>query len=81
MSEPRTALMTVVREGGPPTLEEAAALLGLEMSGLNPGFGVIPVDPRKNLYCVEVFTESLPPDLEARRPYRGPFSNPSIDPL
>jgi hypothetical protein len=81
MDVPKTLLMTVVLNEGPPTLERAAEQLGVRPADLTTEFGVILVDPDSDVYCVEVLADSLPPDksaAEASEPYPGPFSNPPI---
>ncbi|RAI45366.1 hypothetical protein [Rhodoplanes roseus] len=81
MGEPRTALMTVTGRGGPPTLAEAATQLGLGPADLDAGFGVVPVDPERDLFAVEVRADRVPPAGPAGEAYRGPFSNPDIAPF
>ncbi len=73
------ALMTVTGPKGPPTLAEAAAQLGVAVEDLNASFGVVPIDLDKGLYSVEVRDDRAPPSTEG--PYRGPFSNPKIEPF
>lgn len=75
----KTTLMTVRGEDAPPTLDEAAAQLGISVSALNPEFGVILIDPANRLYAVEVDAEALPAGTGSRRPFHGPYSNPDID--
>jgi hypothetical protein len=80
---PETLLMTVVLPGGTPTLEMAAAELGLGQDSLAKEFGVVLVDPGNHVYCVEVFAAALAPGGSAAAEndaYRGPFSNPPIEP-
>ncbi|MDC7787938.1 hypothetical protein PQJ75_24545 [Rhodoplanes sp. TEM] len=83
MGEPKTALMTVTGRGGPPTLAEAATQLGLGPADLDAGFGVVPVDPERNLFAVGVRADRVPPAApgQAGEVYRGPFSNPEIAPF
>jgi hypothetical protein len=76
---PDKALMTVHSESGPPTLEAAAAQLGVGVDALDTTFGVVLVDPRQGLYSVQVDANSIPPDAPTDEQYRGPFSNPQID--
>jgi hypothetical protein len=80
---PETLLMTVVLPGGTPTLEMAAAELGLGTDSLAEEFGVVLVDPDNHVYCVEVFADALGSDGSATAEndaYRGPFANPPIEP-
>lgn len=80
MAERRTVLMTVVRDSGPPSLAEAAAMLGIAEDDLSRDFGVVAIDPAKGSYAVEVFEDRLPkgPDGKTRG---GPYSNPPIEPF
>ena len=73
------ALMTVVADK-PPSLAEAAGLLGVAVADLDEAFGVVPVDPAQGLYAVEVDADKLPAE-PAGQPYRGPFSSPRIGSL
>ena len=51
------AMVQVHFPAGKPSLEEAAAALGLEAAELDPDFGVIGTDPQRNLYTVRVEEE------------------------
>ncbi len=76
-----TALMTVTGADRAPTLAEAAAQLGLAEGDLNGAFGVIPIDPGRQLYTVEVQADRLSSPAARSETYRGPFSNPEIAPF
>jgi hypothetical protein len=69
--------MTVHGANGAPSLYEAARELGVRTADLDRDFGVVPIDPANNLYCVEVRADRI--GAQPRHPYRGPFSNPRID--
>jgi hypothetical protein len=77
---PDTALMTITAPAGPPTLAQAADQLGISPSKLNSAFGVVPVDPDKGLYAVEVEADAVSAATRAT-PYNGPYSNPRIEPF
>lgn len=79
MADPKRVLMTIVADK-PPTLAEAAALLGVAVADLNEAFGVAPVDPGEGLYAVEIDADKVPAQA-ASGPYRGPFSSPRIAPM
>ena len=80
MTEPKTFLMTLTGTAGKPSLSEAARLIGVDVSQLSASFGVVTIDAEQKLYAVEVdAAANLPPSSDAR-PYRGPFSNPRIEP-
>ena len=73
-------LMTIVADK-PPSLAEAAALLGVAPADLNEAFGVVPVDAAQGLYAVEVDADKVPAQAKEGEPYRGPFSSPRIAPM
>lgn len=77
----RSALMTVHSEHGPPTIEEAARRLGVKTSALDPGFGVVLLDPDKCLYSVLLQDAEDAKGAEKREGAEGPFSNPPIGPF
>lgn len=65
-----------------PDLEAVAGLLGLKTDDLSPGFGVVPIDPQKRLYCVMVAQECIGKIPEsARKMIEGPFADPKIAPF
>jgi hypothetical protein len=76
-----TVLMTVHGTDGPPSLADSAKQLGLSVDDLDPGFGVLPIDPTRGLYSVQVRADRVPPETETAQPYHGPFSNPKIAPF
>ena len=80
MADPKRVLMTIVADK-PPSLAEAAALLGVAVVDLNAAFGVVPVDPAQGLYSVEIDADKVPAQPAGGGPYRGPFSSPRIVPL
>ena len=75
----KKVLMTIVADK-PPSLAEAAALLGVAAADLNEAFGVVPVDRDQGLYAVEIDANKVPAPSEGQ-PYRGPFSSPRIVPM
>jgi hypothetical protein len=77
---PDKAMMTVHSEGGPPTLDQAARQLGVTVEAVDKIFGVVLIDPKQSLYSVQVDAERLPSET-ASESYRGPFSNPHIEPF
>jgi|GEM_PF-1048937 len=75
------ALVTVTGEDASLSLEGAAEQLGVEPADLDGEFGVVPIDPRRNLYAVQVRADRLPPDFASSEPFRGPFASPEIAPF
>jgi len=76
------ALMTVHGANGAPSLAEAASELGVSVADIDDKFGVVPIDPDKKLYAVQVKGSSIPDGkAESGKEYRGPYSNPKIAPL
>jgi hypothetical protein len=72
-------LMTVELEPGAADLDGAARSLGVAPSELDADFGVVPIAPEENLYSVMVDAASVPA-AEPGAEYRGPYSNPRIEP-
>jgi hypothetical protein len=72
-------LMTVTIPHGSPSLAEAAQRLGVDVSDMDATFGVVPVDPDRGLYAVQVRAGRVPKPPEGSE-YRGPWSNPNIAP-
>jgi hypothetical protein len=73
--------MTVTAPHGKPTLAEAAEQLGVATEDMDAVFGVVPVDPDRGIYAVQVRADKLPKHSERPSDYRGPWSNPPIAPL
>lgn len=71
-------LMTVECVGSSPRLEDAALALGVPVSALDPGFGIVQIDPSKNLCAVQVIASAIPKTRDAGS-FKGPFANPRID--
>jgi hypothetical protein len=78
---PDKALMTVQFEDGPPTLESAARQLGIPPEAVDGTFGVVPIDPARGLYGVQVDATQLPDEIATDGRFRGPFSSPRIEPF
>jgi hypothetical protein len=80
---PAVELMTITEQsGGAPTLADAARQLGVAEADMDATFGVVPIDPDRGLYAVQVRAGKLP--KQSGRPdgdYRGPWSNPKIEPF
>jgi hypothetical protein len=72
-------MMTVVAPRGEPNLAEAARQLGVKAEDMDTTFGVVPIDPDRGLYAVQVRSGKAKPSTSGE--YRGPFSNPRIEPF
>lgn len=76
------ATVTVPHGHGAPDLARAAQHLGLSVQDLDASFGVVPIDPDSGRYAVQVRADRLPQAPEgSNEEYRGPWSNPSIEPF
>jgi hypothetical protein len=73
-------LMTLTVPGGAPTLADAAKRLHVDLSDMDATFGVVPVDPDRGLYAVQVRTGRAPKQTGSTD-YQGPWSNPTIAPF
>lgn len=68
--------------GGPPTIEAVCERYGLSRADFDPSFGVVAVDPDRDLYTVLVdaaAAERVEP--ERARGWGGPAANPPIEPF
>lgn len=76
------ALMTIACPEAKPGLARAAEILGVSTDAIDAAFGIVPIDPDRGLYAVQVRASALPatdPSGQQDTPYRGPFSNPRIE--
>lgn len=67
-------MKTLRHPGGAPKLADAAGILGVLESDLDSEFGVVEIDPARDLYAV-VLEESAAASSEGGD---GPYSNPLI---
>jgi hypothetical protein len=75
-------LMTVHGQNGAPSLAEAAGELGVSVADVDDKFGVVPIDPEKKLYAVQVKESSVAGrKAGSGEGYSGPYSNPRIAPF
>lgn len=84
MAHPSTQflLMTVVVHGEPPDLARAATELGVAVEDMDGAFGVVPIDPERCRYAVQVRADKVPPESrDASGEYGGPWSNSKIEPF
>ena len=69
-------LYTFKHAGGPPTLRDAAAALGVAEHTLDPAFGVIAINTEKQLYTVRTIDGK-----DSSGANVPPFSDPRIEPF
>jgi len=81
MTETKSAIMTVFGKEAAPSLADAAAQLGLDISDLNQEFGVVAIDPQEKLYAVEVKKADGTYEKQTQGAFHGPYSNPMIAPF
>ena len=67
--------------GHVPSIADAARLLGVEKTAIDRKFGVVAIDPDRQLYSVRVAADSLKEAPGSGEAYRGPFSDPKIAPM
>ena len=65
----------------PPSIADAARLLGVEAAAMDRKFGVIAIDPEQGLYSVRVAADSVEGAAGSGDKYRGPYSDPKIAPM
>jgi hypothetical protein len=79
---PAVELMTVTIPRGAPSIAAAAAQLGVKPEDIDAAYGVVPVDPDRGLYAVQVRADRLSKQPQSgREGYNGPWSNPRIEPF
>ena len=71
-------LMLVKGTPGAPSLADSASVLGVAVADLDSVFGVVTINPDRQLYSVRVDARKLP---EGGDPEDGPFSDPRIEPM
>jgi len=67
--------------GNPPLIEWVAEKLELPLEAFDSSFGVILINPDRNLYAVRVDGDLLPQVIENQEGVEGPFSDPKIAPF
>jgi len=72
-------MMTVVAPRGAPNVAEVAQQLGVKPEDIDRTFGVVPIDPERGLYAVQVRSGKAQPSASGE--YQGPWSNPRIEPF
>ena len=75
------ALMMVVGAGVAPSRSAAADQLGVAVTDIDADYGVVPIDPDRDVYAVRVRADRLPSENDETKPYRGPYSDPKIAPF
>ena len=73
-------MLTLELAPGEATPARVQRKLGLRSGELDPSFGVVAIDPRKNLYTVLV-DEQAAVRVTGRPGVKGPHSNPPIEPF
>jgi hypothetical protein len=74
------ALMTVQLSKGSSSVADAAKKLGVDTSAIDPTFGVVPIDPERGAYAVQVRSDAIG-EASDEAAFRGPWSNPAIAPF
>lgn len=75
-------VLVTVRLAAPATLEGAMRRLGLTEDEVDTGYGLVPVDPGRDLYVLRVTEEAgrRVGDSDAGSADGGPYSDPPIEP-
>jgi hypothetical protein len=71
-------MVTLRLDSSQATLPEVLGLLGLDPEELDPGFGVVPIDPRRQLYTILV-DEAAAARIADAPQVEGVFGNPRIE--
>jgi hypothetical protein len=73
-------LLTVKLKPAEASVEGARTKLGLGGDALDPGFGLVPIDPDHDLYAVLV-EDTVAEGADPAGLAGGPYANPTIQPL
>jgi hypothetical protein len=73
-------MLTLELAPGEATTATVRRKLGLRSGELDPSFGIVEIDPRKNLYTVLV-DEKAAERVIGQPGVKGPHSNPPIEPF
>ena len=72
------ALYSVEGFNLPPSPEVVAEKLGISPSDIDRAFGVILIDPKRGMYCVQARVDQSK-QSEFSSPHIGPWSSPKIE--
>lgn len=78
---PSKVLYTLVGFREQPSLEVAAKALDMSPEELDGSFGVVPLDPERGLFCIQLSAERSPGPNSDPKVYSGPWSDLPIRPL
>ncbi|MBB2740478.1 UNVERIFIED_ORG: hypothetical protein FHR35_000298 [Microbispora rosea subsp. rosea] len=73
-------VLITVRLAAPATLEAAMRRLGLTEDEVDAAYGLVPVDPGKNLYVLRVTEDAGRRVGDSGAADGGPYSDPPIEP-
>ena len=74
-------MMTIAGWHELPSIERVAADLSVPLCAIDAQFGVILVDPKRDIYAVRVDVDQLPEEIQSEFIVSGPFSDPKIAPF
>lgn len=74
-------MMTIAGWHEQPSIERVAADLSVPLCAFDAQFGVILVDPKRDIYAVRVDLDQLPEKIQSEFIVSGPFSDPKIAPF
>ena len=73
------ALLTVEGFSEPPSLETIAIQLAVAPEDIDRSFGVVLVDPKRGMYCIQIRADRLTTESNRTVSYDGPWAAPPID--
>ncbi len=74
-------MMTIAGWHEPPSIERVSADLSVPLCAFDTQFGVILVDPKRDIYAVRVDLDQMPETIQSEFIVSGPFSDPKIAPF
>ena len=80
-AEKKMVLYTIENLGKSPTPAEVADRLGIPAEKIDPAFGIVMLDPARDLYCVQIPAATIPENLINSKDVTGPWETPEIHPV
>lgn len=77
-NEQHWVLCTIEGFDSKPSLEKAAQHLAVAASVVDSEFGVVLLDPKRGMYCVQILEDHCPDAIKGPRS-SGPWSSPRIE--
>ena len=74
-------MMTITGGQEQPSIERVAEELSVPLCAFDAQFGMILVDPKRDIYAIRVDPDQMPEAIRSDFVVSGPFSDPKIAPF